>query len=564
MLDAKINLLRTSTADAPPPTFTLTSSVFDGFHPVSDSDLRLVFASANLNSRELDPLPPFVIRDSLDELTPFLVYLFNRSLADGCVPPSQKRALVFPSLKKPNLDTNLCQNFRPISNLSFLSKTLERLVSLQFLPYLEQAGLLPSNQSGFRAHHSTETALLSLLTEIFSAVDKAELTLLALYDVSAAFDMVDHDILLQRLQTSYGLQGLPLAWFKSYLSERTQMIVSGDTRTNWIPIKLGVPQGSVLGPLLFILYTADILSLLPPSKAAGHLFADDVQAFVHGPPSSQLILVERIQSLSNSLHFWMSSNRLCLNASKTQFIWFGTPQQLSKIDYALLLEIFPQCSFSTSVRDLGVTLDSSLSFKGHISNLTRSSYFHLRRLKAIRRSVSSTVLTTLVHAFICSRIDYCNSLLIGLPRIRLSPLQSVLNSAARLIARLPRYSHISTFMFEQLHWLPLVARVQFKILILVAKAQRGLAPKYLTDLIFRPHSVSSHRPLRSSNRLDLRPCRARTAMAQYRSFASIGPALWNELSPSIRSNLLAGSPSSSFAFLKTYFFSRGLVHWERL
>ena len=204
-----------------------------------------------------------------------MVYLFNRSLAEGCVPPSQKRALVFPSLKKPNLDTNLCQNFRPISNLSFLSKTLERLVSFQFFPYLEQAGLLPSNQSGFRAYHSTETALLSLLTEIFSAVDKAELTLLALYDVSAAFDMVDHDILLQRLQTSYGLQGLPLAWFKSYLSERTQMIVSGDTRTNWIPIKLGVPQGSVLGPLLFILYTADILSLLPPSKAAGHLFADD-------------------------------------------------------------------------------------------------------------------------------------------------------------------------------------------------------------------------------------------------------------------------------------------------
>ena len=119
-------------------------------------------------------------------------------------------------------------------------------------------------------------------------------------------------------------------------------------------------------------------------------------------------------------------------------------------------------------------------------------------------------------------------------------------------------------MFEQLHWLPLVARVQFKILILVAKAQRGLASKYLTDLIFRPHSVSSHRPLRSSNRLDLLPRRARTAMAQSRSFASIGPALWNELSPSIRSNLLAGSPSSSFAFLKTYFFSRGLVHWERL
>src|SRR5688572_30921494 len=117
-------------------------------------------------------------------------------------------------------DTNLCQNYRPISNLSFLSKTLERLVSLQLLPYLEQSGLLPPNQSGFRAHHSTETALLSLLSEIYSAVDRTELTLLALYDVSAAFDMVDHEILLQRLETSYGLKGLPFVGFgHTYLNE---------------------------------------------------------------------------------------------------------------------------------------------------------------------------------------------------------------------------------------------------------------------------------------------------------------------------------------------------------
>ena len=259
----------------------------------------------------------------------------------------------------------------------------------------------------------------------------------------------------------------------------------------------------------------------------------------------------------------MSSNRLSLNASKTQFIWFGTPKQLQKLDFVLLSAKFPLFSFSTSVRDLGVTLDSSLTFSEHISNLTRSSYFHLRRLRVIRRSVSSATFTTLVHAFVSSRIDYCNSLLIGLPKVRLLPLQSVLNSAARLIARLPRYSHISTYMFEQLHWLPLSARIQFKILILIFKAQRGLAPKYLMDLILRPHSASSHRPLRSSNRLDLLVPRSRTAMAQSRSFASIGPSLWNALSPSARTTILSGSLSSSFSFLKTCFFSRGLAHWER-
>jgi len=267
----------------------------------------------------------------LDDLAPFFLYLFNRSLSEGYIPVSQKRAVVFPTLKKPNLDTSLSQNYRPISNLSFLSKTVERLVSMQLLPYLERSGLLPPYQSGFRANHSTETALLSLLSEIYSAIDKSQLTLLALYDVSSAFDMVDHEILLQRLEISCGIKGTPLLWFRSYLSERSQMIISGNSRTQWVPIKLGVPQGSVLGPLLFILYTADIPTLFSNHRATGHLFADDVQAFVHGPPSDQLLLTGYIETLSQDLHRWMSSNRLSLNSSKTQFIWFGTPQQLKKL-----------------------------------------------------------------------------------------------------------------------------------------------------------------------------------------------------------------------------------------
>src|SRR6218665_1640300 len=124
-----------------------------------------------------------VVKWLLYDIAPFLLYLFNRSLSEGYLPDSQKQALVFPTLKKPNLDPDLCQNYRPISNLSFLSKTLERLVSLQLLPYIEQSGLLPRSQSGFRAHHSTETVLLSLLSDIYSAVDRSQLTLLALYDV---------------------------------------------------------------------------------------------------------------------------------------------------------------------------------------------------------------------------------------------------------------------------------------------------------------------------------------------------------------------------------------------
>ena len=164
----------------------------------------------------------------------------------------------------------------------------------------------------------------------------------------------------------------------------------------------------------------------------------------------------------------MSSNRLCLNSAKTQLIWFGTGPQLAKLDFPLLSQMFPAFTFSASVRDLGVTLDSNLTFKEHLSTLTRSCFYHLRRLRAIRRSVSLHVFTTIVHAFVCSRIDYCNSLYAGLPKVRLSTLQSVLNSAARLIARFPRFSHISTFMMNKLHWLPTEARIQYKILHLLS------------------------------------------------------------------------------------------------
>src|SRR6218665_3296091 len=131
-------------------------------------------------------------------------------------------------------------------------------------------------QYGFRAHHSTETALLSLLSDIYTAMDQSHVTLLALFDASSAFDMVDHEILLQRLETSFGLSGSPLNWFRSYLSDRSQMVVLGDTRSFWVPVQFGVPQGSVLGPLLFVLFRADISRLFAKYSASGHLYTSMV------------------------------------------------------------------------------------------------------------------------------------------------------------------------------------------------------------------------------------------------------------------------------------------------
>src|SRR6218665_107453 len=182
-----------------------------------------------------------------------------------------------------------------------------------------------------------------------------------------------------------------------------------------------------------------VISHLMPNLSRNGLFA--VTAFLLSTAAWQSLPIPVMCSENIS---WMSSNRLSLNSAKTQLIWFGTPQQLLKLDHALLSDRFPHFTFQTTVRDLGVTLDSALTFSHHISNLTRSSYFQLSRLRTIRKAVSVSIFTSIVHAFVCSRIDYCNSPLVGLPMTRLSPLQTVLNAAARLIARLPRYSYISS------------------------------------------------------------------------------------------------------------------------
>src|SRR5688572_25418535 len=188
------------------------------------------------------------------------------------------------------------------------------------------------------------------------------------------------------------------------------------------------------------------------------------------------------------------------------------------------------------------------TFTEHISKLTRSSYFQLRRLRAIHRSVSSNTFTSIVNAFVCSRIDYCNFLLVGLPKVRLSPLQSVLNAAARLIARLRRFSHISTFVAEQLHWLPLSVRIQFKVLILMLKSQLGVAPKYLCHQILCPtlprQNVLSD-PL--TGLTFLFPVLGIQILCVHRS-SSLG----NGLPPSLRSTILSGSISTSFSHLKTF------------
>jgi len=236
-------------------------------------------------------------------------------------------------LKKPGADQTDVNNYRPISNLTFMSKIVERLVCQQLVSFLEENKLLPNLQSAYRKHHSTETVLLKVVLDILQAADSGQVSLLCLLDLSAAFDTVDHNVLIDRLQKSYGLNGTVLSWIQSFVHDRTQSVVVGGEMSTKSEVKCGVPQGSVLGPILFLLYTADVLLIAERHGFQAHSYADDTQLYFHCIPGTSCSdCVKRIVACIAEMEQWMSSNYLRLNTDKTQFIWLGTPVQLSKVD----------------------------------------------------------------------------------------------------------------------------------------------------------------------------------------------------------------------------------------
>ena len=211
-----------------------------------------------------------------------------------------------------------------------MSKVIEKVIFHQLVVYLDSNNLVPKYQSGFRKHHSTESATLRVLSDIYSAIDNGKIALLALLDVSAAFDTVDHDILMDRLAESFGIVGQAHDWLSSFITGRTYSVRFGGTTTSPWRVRSGIPQGSILGPLLYILYTADVAALVESLGFKVHLYADDTQLYDSCSPSDAEALAIRVNTAIEAISGWMLSNRLCLNLDKTKYLWFGTRQQLGK------------------------------------------------------------------------------------------------------------------------------------------------------------------------------------------------------------------------------------------
>src|SRR6218665_897765 len=297
------------------------------------------------------------------------------------------------------------------------------------------------------------------------------------------------------------------------------------------------------------------ITLLASWSLVSHSYADDVQSYKHCSASGAASAIRTMSQATDALNAWMSSNRLLLNPHKTQYIWLGTRQQLDKLDSESLSAEFPPFLFSSSVRDLGVILDHELSFGELITALTRSCYYHLCQFRVVSRSLSSSSASTLVHAFIANRLDYCSSLYCGLPQVRLRPLNGVLWAAARMIGGVPKFGHISDYMRDVFHWLPVQQRIHYRISSIVWHCVLGNAPSYLLELFNVTSACSSRRSLRSATKGHFLVSRARTTTRQNRAFLIVGPSVWNDLPSDLRS-LPRDLSSSFYKLLKTLLFGR--------
>ena len=413
----KIATLRSSIQASPlsqSPHFPLPSSPpteLKNFVPATICEIRKLIADSSDKYCQLDPIPTSLLKKCSDVLAPVITSIINLSLTSATFPDNFKHAIVTPLLKKPTLDKELLSNYRPISNLSFLSKLTEKVVQNRLTSHLSANSLFNSHQSAYTRHHSTETVLLSVHDFLIRAISNQKLTCLCLLDLSAAFDTIDHSILLERLYSWFGIQDMVLSWLKSYLTNRQYSVNVNNLLSSPVDLCYGVPQGSVLGPLLFALYTTPLSSVISSQSFQHHLFADDTQLFASFSPLSFSDTADSLQHTFTTISSWMSANFLALNPAKTECMIFGNSQQLAKLHnptFALDANIVIQPA--SSVRNLGFLFDKTLSLHDHISSLSKTCFYHIRDLRRIRpclnHRTASIIATSLVH----SKLDYCNSL----------------------------------------------------------------------------------------------------------------------------------------------------------
>jgi hypothetical protein len=369
-------------------------------------------------------------------------------------------------------------------------------------------------------------------------------------DLSAAFDTIDHSILVSRLQTTIGVENPALQWFHSYLEDRFQSVHIQGESSDPVQLIYGVPQGSVMGPFDFIVYTSPSYAIAQKHSISIHQYADDTQLYVAFDLDKQEEAVAKMEACVCDIRTWMRKNKLKLNDDKTELIIITPTRQAQKVPIDKIKIGDSDVQSSTLAKNLGATFDDTMRMHQHVTALVRSCNAQLRSIGQARKYLTTDATEKVLHAFLSSRLDNGNSLLYGLPDYQIQRLQRVQNTAARILTRTKKHKHISPII-KNLHWLPVAKRIVFKILTLTYKCLHDLASAYLQQLL---QTYEPSRTLRSSAQCLLEVPKTRLKSYGDRAFAKAAPSLWNSLPLDIRqcNNLDLFKTS-----LKTYLFNEG-------
>ena len=418
-----------------------SSSKLCSFKLTTAEEITAIIKKASKASCSLDSIPTSLLRDILSSIATTIADLVNSSLTSGKFPSELKSAIVKPLLKKPSADPEILKNYRPVSNLSFISKIIEKVVAARLLDHMMDNGLMDQYQSAYRKGHSTETALVRVHNDILRAVDKGLGVCLILLDLSAAFDTVDHTILLTFLKEHIGLDGQALDLLKSYLTGRTQCVSVDGVLSELSELAYGVPQGSVLGPIEFCIYTIPLSAILNHYKINYHIYADDTQIYCSFEIDSLDEVLNSISDCISDIRSWMITNKLKINDDKTEFLLITSPHKT--ITRPIKISIGQEVILpSSSCKSLGVMFDKHLQMSTQVKSICQSTHFHIRNIREIRHLLPSSAAAQLVHSLVTSRLDYCNALLHRLPDCRITPLQRVQNIAARVVSLCSRQDDI--------------------------------------------------------------------------------------------------------------------------
>ena len=469
-----------------------------------------------------DEISNKIIKKSSDIVAPFLKTLFDACLQQGIFPDCFKLAQVAPLFKGGDR-TNL-GSYRPISLLPALSKVLEKIILVRMMTFLSDNNIISEHQFGFRPKFSTEYAIVDIYDKLTKNLDNSSTSCAIFLDLAKAFDTVSHNILLRKLE-KYGFRGNTLKLLSSYLKDRYQFVKLGTEKSEISLIEFGVPQGSILGPILFLLYIND---LAENTNLFVKLYADDT--FLCADNSDPKLLEEQVNAELDKVYRWLNSNRLTLNISKSNFMIISRKRNISPLSIRIEGNTLEQCK---TYKYLGVIIDENLNWKSHIEYICGKISRAVGSLATLRHCTNIEILREVYFALINSYVRYGITAWGNASESTLQPLNVLINKAVRIMTFAPYGPLDIKPIYKELEFLDIHQTFLLEMGKFMYKKKKNLLPVNIANH-FELESAVQHR-YNLRNRQNITPKFNNKSGTGAKSFQIEGEKFWNVLPPYLKS-----------------------------